>query len=364
MRAPSTNPDGRKAMLLRVGMDRGTGGALGPIFPDGTFEYVPVPEAVPTRLGLTYATLPGRHVGSLAAVLPARLAARRPHLDPDFAAATYGDTAAGKRRQLLRLTGGDRLIFYAGLAPSPPEDRPRLFAIGELEVRRVHDLKSADFARADLQARFGDTAHFLRLVPDEALALVEGVPSSAKLFDRAVPLGDAQNRALPELARVSYQGSLLRSVGHWIRGAESLRFLDDWLRDGPVSLICADSRLFSLDAAAIDSWPAGELALDGERMREGDWFVALGGRGASEVRAFGRVNRGSGRTPAAVSSLFWAFPNGGPGLENVPSPASLRQARAADASSIRRVASWFSARYRIGVHRTANPAHLNASRNP
>ncbi len=34
-----------KAMLLRVGMDTGTDGALGPVFPDGSFEYIPFQNA-------------------------------------------------------------------------------------------------------------------------------------------------------------------------------------------------------------------------------------------------------------------------------------------------------------------------------
>jgi Nucleotide modification associated domain 3 len=42
--------EARKALLLRVGIDRGTGGGLGPIFPDGTFEYVPIPERKRTRI--------------------------------------------------------------------------------------------------------------------------------------------------------------------------------------------------------------------------------------------------------------------------------------------------------------------------
>lgn len=33
-----------KAMLLRVGIDTGYGGTLGPIFEDGSFEFVPIPE--------------------------------------------------------------------------------------------------------------------------------------------------------------------------------------------------------------------------------------------------------------------------------------------------------------------------------
>jgi hypothetical protein len=30
--------------LLRVGIDTGCGGMLGPLFRDGTFEYVPIPD--------------------------------------------------------------------------------------------------------------------------------------------------------------------------------------------------------------------------------------------------------------------------------------------------------------------------------
>ena len=33
-----------KAILLRIGIDKGLGGALGPIFSNGFFEYIPIPE--------------------------------------------------------------------------------------------------------------------------------------------------------------------------------------------------------------------------------------------------------------------------------------------------------------------------------
>lgn len=36
-----------KAMLLRVGIDKGCGGVLAPIFEDGSFEYIPIPESDP-----------------------------------------------------------------------------------------------------------------------------------------------------------------------------------------------------------------------------------------------------------------------------------------------------------------------------
>jgi hypothetical protein len=133
-------PAGRKALLLRVGIDRGTGGAPAPILADGSFEYVPVPEAGPTRCCLTFADLPARRGGSLAAFVPRRIAGRHPHIDPDFDAVTYGDAAPHKRRQLLRLAPGDLLVFYAGLTPWPAEDIPRPFVIGWLAVKQVHDL--------------------------------------------------------------------------------------------------------------------------------------------------------------------------------------------------------------------------------
>jgi hypothetical protein len=82
--------EARKALPLRVGIDRGTGGALGPIFPGGTFEYVPIPERKRTRNHRSYATLLGRHGAPLADYLPRKLAQAHPHIDADFKAATYG----------------------------------------------------------------------------------------------------------------------------------------------------------------------------------------------------------------------------------------------------------------------------------
>jgi hypothetical protein len=215
----------RKALLLRVDIDRGTGGALAPIFRDGTFEYVPIPEAVPTRCSITYATLPGRHASPLATVLPARLAGRHPHIDPDFKSATYGDAAPRKRQQLLRLNSGDLLVFYAGLATWPSEDMPRLFAIGFLYVKQVHQLSSRDIDRSNLRRRFGQTAHFLRRIRDRSFAFVEGQHAATKLFVRAIPLGDGRDCLLRDLGSFGHQGSLMRAVGHWIGGPLGLRSL-------------------------------------------------------------------------------------------------------------------------------------------
>lgn len=94
---------GREALFLRVGIDRGTDGALAPIFADGSFEYITAPEIKRTRCSPTFASLSTHWRQSLAAFVPRRIAGLPARVDPDFDALVYGDAAVGKRRQLLRL---------------------------------------------------------------------------------------------------------------------------------------------------------------------------------------------------------------------------------------------------------------------
>ena len=49
-----------KAMLLRIGIDSTAGGALGPIFDDGSFEYIPIPEGCDSGERKTYRNIIGR----------------------------------------------------------------------------------------------------------------------------------------------------------------------------------------------------------------------------------------------------------------------------------------------------------------
>ena len=344
-----------KALLLRVGMDRGTGGVLGPIFPDGTFEYVPIPETAFGPDALTYAALPGRHVPSLASVLPARLAERHPHIDPDFSALTYGDAAPRKRQQLLHLEPGDLLVLYAGFSPRPAEDRPRLFAFGYFKVNGVYHLSSQDLDRRDLDRRFGQTAHFVRQPRDQDFALIEGDPSDSTYFDRAAPLGDGQNRMLRDLTQTGYQGSLLRAVGHWIRTAAAVQFLEAWLKHGVTCLVQPDTRLLlvHLNLQSIDR--SGDLVVTEPGLREGDWVVALTKNGGNRVQALARINCVAPSTGGhrGYSSLYWSFTDGGPTLGNGEYSPLTDNNLVDDAALIRRLVSYFARRYRIGLHTTS-----------
>jgi hypothetical protein len=113
-------------VLLRVGIDTGCGGIHSPLFRDGAFEFVPIPDS----RGLderTYGNSKGKAGRALAEYFPrreqekARLQAM--HVDPEFESFTYGDPTPPKRN-LAQLKPGDLLVFYAGMEgwerPTPP----------------------------------------------------------------------------------------------------------------------------------------------------------------------------------------------------------------------------------------------------
>jgi hypothetical protein len=253
-----------------------------------------------------------------------------------------------KRRQLLRLEAGDLLVFYAGLEPWPKQDIPRLFAIGWFEVNEAYSLTAQQIA-ADrtLQQRFGNTAHFLRDPPDPELALIGGDKQCSRFLERALPLGDGEDRLLPDLTAFGYRGSLRRAVGHWLHGPAVVA-LEDWLHRGPTSLIDDATRIFTV--AAIKLHPAspgrrGDLAIDDARPAIGDWVFARDGGAFALARINARAETGE-----ASASLFWYMRPLAPAMRDripVPDPRSLPEPGAAAA---RRLVSWVASRYRIGVH--------------
>lgn len=104
-----------KAMLLRVGIDKGTDGALAPIFADGSFEYIPISEGDSrSKEDRTYRNTIGRAGKPFSVYLPAKIGGRKIHFDPEFKTFTYGDPTI-KRNYLRKLEPGDLLVFYAGL---------------------------------------------------------------------------------------------------------------------------------------------------------------------------------------------------------------------------------------------------------
>ena len=176
-----------KALLLRVGIDKGSGGTYGPIFEDGSFEFVPIPETYRSCTATTYGERIGRRRKPLSTYVPPALRHVPMHDDPEFEMRTYGDATA-KRRFLLELSEGDLLVFYAGLKPfnHDNDDYPEaLYFVGYFTIDHVIDFNWLSASeRAAYRQRYPSNAHVKRGYAFENLVIVTGSKNS-RLLHRA-----------------------------------------------------------------------------------------------------------------------------------------------------------------------------------
>jgi hypothetical protein len=178
-----------RAVLLRVGIDTGpeSGGILGPLYRDGSFEFVPIKDGFDLD-ERTYSNTGGRHGKPLIDYFPAsmreRMRNQSMHVDPEFETYTYGDPTIPKA-SLRKLTGGDLLVFYAGLKGYDFHSPPALFIVGYFEVAFAG--LTTNFDDATIRAVFGANFHVRHpgVFADqrERLLLVKGGPGS-RLLDR------------------------------------------------------------------------------------------------------------------------------------------------------------------------------------
>lgn len=110
-----------KGFLLHSAADTTNLGVVGPVFHEGTFEYIPIHNTfgVETR---TYRNLSARNVKygkTLSDFIPSYVADRPVHFDPDFDNYTYGQPVKEypRSRVLEKLREGDVLFFVSSLAP-------------------------------------------------------------------------------------------------------------------------------------------------------------------------------------------------------------------------------------------------------
>ena len=174
-----------KVALLRVGVDAGCGGMQGPLFRDGSFEFIPIPD---DRLldARTYGNTTGRKGKPLVDYFPARKRARFAdqaiNVDPEFETFTYGDPTPPKKG-LRRLQKGDLLGFYAGLEGFDFESPPSLYLIGYFEVEQAG--LAAQFSDSIIRSAFSNNFHVrhhsLFQRQKNALVLVKGGKGSRLL---------------------------------------------------------------------------------------------------------------------------------------------------------------------------------------
>jgi hypothetical protein len=125
-----------KVAMLRIGIDSGSGGVQGPLFHDGSFEYIPIPDDfdIDER---TYGNTTNLTQRKLIEYFPVsrrvEMANRSIHFDPEFATFTYGDPTPPKAG-LRHLKKGDMLIFYCGLEGWGHRSEPALYLMGYFEI--------------------------------------------------------------------------------------------------------------------------------------------------------------------------------------------------------------------------------------
>lgn len=131
-----------KIYLINVGANRSHADrARSPVFPDGTWIFVPFPRGKPTKTGQEFpeVTFPYMRVSG----------GIKCHLDPDWDRLTYGDRCGNPRaKSLLKVIEGDILLFWALLWKTDhtsvifESDDRGWYLIGALRVERI--LKSGE----------------------------------------------------------------------------------------------------------------------------------------------------------------------------------------------------------------------------
>lgn len=206
-----------RAVAINIGANTSLPGFRGPIYPDGRFQYVPIPEREPVGEWVpTYSDL------DLPIDVPGSLAGRRVHLDPTFVeyphceSYTYGDEHAVKAGPLSKLSAGDIVFFYATLSqvgedPEPwitPEWGAYILGSFTLSMDPISGEEYMELSESERRP-FADNAHLKREVFD-AEVLLAGDPGESGLRSRGLPLsgraGSDPNRIVTELSADSGKG--------------------------------------------------------------------------------------------------------------------------------------------------------------
>ena len=130
--------------LANVGANSSHGQLVSPLFENGTFELLPIPEIIRTREArertVRYRDLRSHYnpEQDLLQYIPQKMWDNACHNDPEFKTLTYGDNGTnGRSSALTQLGEGDALLFIARLEQRTAISRTRhsgFYLIGGLLV--------------------------------------------------------------------------------------------------------------------------------------------------------------------------------------------------------------------------------------
>ena len=188
--------------LINVGVNASHGGLKSPLFEDGSFEFIPIPEA---KKGIhsypdcpllpRYIDLKSPNQRDLLNFIPKKYWMLRVHNDPEFDTFTYGDypTLSPRAANLKRANIGDFLFFFARLElwkDGKFTGKAGFYLIGFFEIERILKNVTKRPTHSQLEV-FGNNAHIKRGLSDpkywDGFWVFKGSKKS-KLFKRAVPI--------------------------------------------------------------------------------------------------------------------------------------------------------------------------------
>jgi len=182
-----------RAFIINVGVNASHGALRSPLFDDGTFTFVPIPEKPEYQpfecLPIYRDVLPARAL----ACVPSKFHDRRAHDDPEFVTFTYGDYPGSKPRaaMLKRIAEGDHIFFLARLVRWHSPDRqwgePGFYIVAFVVVEEVVRDISPDTPESNLR-RVGRNAHVKRLATGQGQPCFSVIKGSSESRLLTIPL--------------------------------------------------------------------------------------------------------------------------------------------------------------------------------
>ena len=194
---PEQLGNGIRIYLANVGANT-SHGFTSPIFEDGTFEFLPIPEELncDSPYAVRYCDLCSYYAPdhNLCSYIPRRFWDTVCHNDPEFETFTYGDIYHNSNRgsALKQLRIDDILLFLAGLkswADGKPTEEYGFYLIGGFRIDSVlrKMTQPPDGWEGD---RFAKNAHVVRgkITGEWSGDWLFGGSNQSRRFHRAVPL--------------------------------------------------------------------------------------------------------------------------------------------------------------------------------